>query len=49
MLSLSRPPTPTEQTQLVPLLSANDEAEKRKAAEDMFWSLLTSREFIFQH
>ena len=23
--------------------------DKRKAAEDMFWSLLTSREFLFQH
>lgn len=49
MLSLSRPPTPTEQTQLLPLLNASDEAENRKAAEDMFWSLLTSREFLFQH
>lgn len=48
MLSLSRPPTPTEQTQLLPLLDAEGE-EKRKATEDMFWSLLTSREFIFQH
>jgi hypothetical protein len=49
MLSLSRPPTPTEQSQLLPLLDGTDEPEKRKAAEDMFWSLLTSREFLFQH
>jgi hypothetical protein len=48
MLSFSRPPTPTEQTQVLPLLHAEGD-EKRKAAEDMFWSLLTSREFLFQH
>jgi hypothetical protein len=49
ILSLSRPPTPTEQTQVLPLLNAESGDEKRKAAEDMFWSLLTSREFLFQH
>lgn len=49
MLSLSRPPTPTEQTQVLPLLNAENSDEKRKVAEDIFWSLLTSREFLFQH
>jgi hypothetical protein len=49
MLSLSRTPTPTEETQFVPLLCDAPSDDKRKVAEDMFWSLLTSREFIFQH
>jgi hypothetical protein len=49
LLCFSRPPTPTEQTQFVPLLNDAAGDEKRKVAEDMFWSLLTSREFIFQH
>jgi hypothetical protein len=49
MLCFSRPPTPTEQTQFLPLLNDAPGDEKRKVAEDMFWSLLTSREFIFQH
>jgi hypothetical protein len=49
MLCFSRPPTPTEQTQFVSMLNDAGGEEKRKVAEDMFWSLLTSREFIFQH
>jgi hypothetical protein len=49
MLCFSRSPTPTEQTQFLPLLNDAAGDEKHKVAEDMFWSLLTSREFIFQH
>jgi hypothetical protein len=49
MLCLSRSPTPTEETQFAPMLAGAAAEEKRKVAEDMFWSLLTSREFIFQH
>ena len=49
MLCFSRPPAPTEETQFLPLLNEAGGDEKRKVAEDMFWSLLTSREFIFQH
>lgn len=49
MLALSRPPTATEENQVKPLIAVEDEKEKRLAVEDMFWSLLTSREFLFQH
>ncbi len=49
MLCLSRPPMPKEQAGLIPLLAGADAAQKRQVAEDLFWSLLTSREFLFQH
>lgn len=49
LLSLSRPPTASEQTQFLPLLTGATPEEQRQATEDMFWSLLTSREFLFQH
>ncbi len=46
-LALSRPAAPKEKEPLTALLAAGD--EKRKVIEDLFWSLLTSREFLFQH
>jgi hypothetical protein len=49
MLSLSRPPSVSEQSQFVPILQTAPENEKRQITEDLFWSLLTSREFLFQH
>jgi hypothetical protein len=44
---LSRKPQTKEQTQLQTLLAA--EADKKKALEDVFWSLLNTREFMFNH
>jgi hypothetical protein len=49
ILCLSRPPTSAEQAEFTSLLSSAVEEEKRQVAEDLFWSLLTSREFLFQH
>jgi len=49
MLSLSRPPMASEQAQFAPMLSGTQGDEKRQVTEDLFWSLLTSREFLFQH
>jgi hypothetical protein len=49
MIALSRPPTKAELEQFQPLLAAAAPAEKRAVVEDVFWSLLTSREFLFQH
>ena len=46
---LSRPPQPTEREAHLKLLDAAPVKERRAAAEDLFWSLLTSREFLFQH
>ncbi len=48
MLALGRQPSSSEQSQFVQMLSEADPAEKRAVAEDLFWSLLTSREFLFQ-
>ncbi len=48
-LCLSREPTEPERAAFAPLLTAGTPEEKRQATEDMFWSLLTSREFLFQH
>lgn len=48
--ALSREPTPLESQRLTMIL--NDEAkpeEKRLVLEDLYWSLLTSKEFIFNH
>jgi hypothetical protein len=31
------------------MLGSAGEGEKRSAVEDLFWALMTSREFLFQH
>jgi hypothetical protein len=49
MLALSRAPSASEQAELAPMLANAKPDEKRQVAEDLFWSLLTSREFLFQH
>ena len=49
MLCLSRKPTVAEETQLSKLLSETPAAEKRQAIEDLFWGVLSSREFLFNH
>ena len=46
---LSRPATDKERTAFTKIFSETPEADKRIAVEDLFWALLTSREFLFQH
>ncbi len=49
MLILSRPPTEAERKPIVEMLASAEAEERREIVEDMYWSLLTSREFLFRH
>ena len=47
LAAYSRLPTPPEQAATVEYLEAAE--DKRKAAEDVLWTILNSREFLFNH
>lgn len=47
--TLSRYSTDEEMQSLLPLLAASTEEAKRLAVEDLLWSVLSSREFLFNH
>ena len=47
--TLSRPPTKAERKPFEEMLAAAPAEERRTIVEDMYWSLLTSREFLFRH
>jgi hypothetical protein len=49
LLCLGRPPTERERAEFVRALTEAPPDQRREVAEDLFWSLLTSREFLFQH
>ena len=49
MRCLGRPPTEAERKPFETWLVEAAAFEKREVVEDLFWSLLTSREFLFQH
>jgi hypothetical protein len=50
ILALSRPPTDKEKAGVVKLLAeTKSPEEKRTALEDVFWGLMSSREFLFNH
>ena len=46
---LNRAPKEKESQSYEDILSKTDPIEKRAAVEDLYWALLTSREFLFQH
>ena len=45
--ALSRAPKPDEMQKLLAAVNAN--ANKAQALEDVFWAVLNSREFMFNH
>ncbi|HEY1067325.1 MAG TPA: DUF1549 domain-containing protein [Pirellulales bacterium] len=45
--ALTRKPTPEESAALMQLV--NEQQDKNKALEDIFWAVLNSREFVFNH
>ncbi len=50
-MALSRPPTPAEMQHFEAILreSGKDKLPSREELEDIFWSVLTSHEFLFNH
>jgi hypothetical protein len=49
LAALSRHPTDEEKARLTAALAASGEPNRRLVLEDLFWSVLTSREFLFNH
>jgi hypothetical protein len=46
---LSRFPTAAEEEQLLAMLTPAKAEERRVALEDLYWALLSTREFLFNH
>ncbi|HEX7901140.1 MAG TPA: DUF1549 and DUF1553 domain-containing protein [Planctomycetota bacterium] len=49
LASVSRLPTDAERRKILDVLAGAKETERREAIEDLFWGLLSSREFLFNH
>jgi len=49
LAALSRPPSPGEKAKLTALLAEAKDAAHREAVEDLFWGVLSSKEFLFNH
>ena len=49
LVALSRKPTDAEKKPLLETLDAASDAERREVVEDLFWAILSSREFLFNH
>jgi hypothetical protein len=49
LITLGRLPTERELVKATPLLADAKPADRRAALEDLFWGLMSSKEFLFQH
>ena len=49
LLCLSRFPSPDERKKFTAILAEAPAGERRETVEDLFWALMSSREFLFQH
>ena len=47
--ALSRYPTPSERSTLAAAITEAPAAEKRQAVEDLYWGILSSKRFLFNH
>ncbi|MCH2374341.1 MAG: S-layer protein, partial [Planctomycetes bacterium] len=47
--ALARFPSDRERGKLAAGLSSGAEGEKRAAIEDLYWSILSTKEFLFNH
>ncbi len=47
MIALARPPSDAEFARFRKLMTEDPQASRREVLEDLFWSVLTSREFLF--
>jgi hypothetical protein len=47
--ALSRMPTDGEKAEILAVLAGAQGADKRQAVEDLYWSVLSSNEFLFNH
>ena len=49
LICLSRPPTPTESSHFVAQLQGTTDKPRQRVVEDLFWSLLNTTEFSWNH
>ena len=49
LAALSRTPTAREREQILAAFADASAAERRSVLEDVYWALLSSREFLFNH
>jgi hypothetical protein len=49
LAALSRYPTPAEKQKLLKVLDLKDQSERRTVVEDVYWAVLSSKEFLFNH
>ena len=46
---LSRPPTAAEKAKFLKALADTKDSDRRTAVEDVYWALMSSREYLFNH